>query len=77
VATFPDNGTTVEALVDCADQSIARALEDGGDRVVTGALLRREEDEARDADEASDLVDEGLAHGHQPDQATPARPLDG
>ena len=77
VATFPGNGSTVEALVDCADLSIARALEDGGDRVVAALTLAAAEAE-RAALAAAGPADEWDDYeGHEPDEATPARPADG
>jgi two-component system, cell cycle response regulator len=55
VATYPDDGATVEDLVDAADRAIAAGLADGGDRAVSATRLtemaREEKDATTDGDE--------------------------
>ena len=41
VATYPDDGATIEDLVDAADNAIAAALAEGGDRAVSASQLAR------------------------------------
>ncbi len=63
VATFPDDGATVEDLVDAADNAIAAALADGGDRAVSAAGLRQQADE-----EAAAAAAAAAARAAEPDE---------
>ena len=41
IATYPDDGPTLEALIDCADSRLYRGKRGGGARVETGSGVRR------------------------------------
>ena len=56
VATFPEDGSTVEALVDAADNAIAHAYREGGDRVVAAVSLR---EDAHPPDESTPELADG------------------
>jgi diguanylate cyclase (GGDEF)-like protein len=62
VATYPDDGATVEDLVDRADGAIAAGLAGGGDRAVSAGQLAkeiREEESAAETEAAKAPADEG------------------
>lgn len=61
VATYPDDGATVEDLVDAADNAIATALGEGGDRAFSAAGLRIAADEEEAAVEAVEAAAAGTA----------------
>jgi hypothetical protein len=59
VATYPDDGATIEDLVDAADRGIDAALSEGGDRAVQAEDSSRYEAEEVEPAPAPEPADEG------------------